>query len=614
MKQTITKLLGGALFALFLVPSNAQADWKDIKVDLTNGNLALEGEKTQGTWINSGDYIGFAVDGGGAVSRVAKDDASAVCQIKGKWHSNQWGWTNTEIIVPVEGTVKITYGAAYSYGGTVTVKNSSNETVATLSTLVDGVYYDSTHPEKVVYTYYSGPATTLTLTGGNYLLYLAIEASDYVPDNKTVTFSTGTTGATGVVPDAQTKDINLDNKLTIPTNHSLYLSGNTLTGWTDGANTYSVGDTYTITDDVTLTPVFTPNTTTLADRAAATVITWDFRRANGAPIVEWQGSGHADHIWVGQATIGGKTIDVKMDLDASSGKFNNASNTDCTQTNSGTTFTIPSLQDAVIELESHSSFTISSTTIDGSTAYTGTGTSHVSYTVTSTSGSSTIVIEDGSYYKYVKITLPAQPTRTVTISSAKYATYYSNIAYTLPENLQAATIDGETSGTLTLNYRYSAGDKVPGGTPVLLKATAAGDYTLTMDAEDATAAPTGNYLYGSDVATTTTGGDKYYALMYGTDSNASVLGFYWVNAGGAAFTSPAHKAWLALPDGGANFFSLDDNTTGINMVNGSEFKVNGEYYNLAGQHVAQPTKGLYILQPKGRSVARNVNGKKVLVK
>ena len=44
-------------------------------------------------------------------------------------------------------------------------------------------------------------------------------------------------------------------------------------------------------------------------------------------------------------------------------------------------------------------------------------------------------------------------------------------------------------------------------------------------------------------------------------------------------------------------------TTGINMVQGSRFKVNGEIYNLNGQRVAQPTKGLYI-----------VNGKKVVIK
>lgn len=134
MKQTITKLLGGALLALlFLMPSSVSAEWRDIKVDLTNKNLLLEGEDVQYRWVNgdnsSGDYIGIAVDNKGVVSRVDKDDANAVCQVKGKWHSDQWGWVNNEIIVPVEGTVKITIGDAYSYGSAVTVKNSSKESV-----------------------------------------------------------------------------------------------------------------------------------------------------------------------------------------------------------------------------------------------------------------------------------------------------------------------------------------------------------------------------------------------------------------------------------------------------------------------------------------------------
>jgi hypothetical protein len=48
--------------------------------------------------------------------------------------------------------------------------------------------------------------------------------------------------------------------------------------------------------------------------------------------------------------------------------------------------------------------------------------------------------------------------------------------------------------------------------------------------------------------------------------------------------------------------AFTDAETGINEVNAPEAAANG-YYNLAGQHVANPTKGLYI-----------VNGKKVLVK
>ena len=53
---------------------------------------------------------------------------------------------------------------------------------------------------------------------------------------------------------------------------------------------------------------------------------------------------------------------------------------------------------------------------------------------------------------------------------------------------------------------------------------------------------------------------------------------------------------------GLNFISLEGETTGINAVK-QEVKTNGVFFNLAGQRVAQPAKGLYI-----------VNGKKVIMK
>lgn len=212
---------------------------------------------------------------------------------------------------------------------------------------------------------------------------------------------------------------------------------------------------------------------------------------------------------------------------------------------------------------------------------------------------------DYCYLDYFTVT-GKKTTTSISISAAKYATYYNTIPVQLPANLQAATIDKETSGTLTLNYRYGEDDVIPGGTPVLLKATTAGDYTLTYATNNTDVSPSGNLLYGSDIETTTTGGGagaKYYALQYGTGGNADVLGFYWVNASGAAFTSGAHKAWLALPASTpANFFALDDETTGIKAVETSPVYA-GKYYDLQGRQVAQPTKGLYI-----------VNGKKVIIK
>lgn len=62
----------------------------------------------------------------------------------------------------------------------------------------------------------------------------------------------------------------------------------------------------------------------------------------------------------------------------------------------------------------------------------------------------------------------------------------------------------------------------------------------------------------------------------------------------AYFTGVPAKARLAF---------FDDETTGVNDVRSKMEDVRGDFYNLAGQRVAQPTKGLYI-----------VNGKKVVIK
>lgn len=66
------------------------------------------------------------------------------------------------------------------------------------------------------------------------------------------------------------------------------------------------------------------------------------------------------------------------------------------------------------------------------------------------------------------------------------------------------------------------------------------------------------------------------------------------------------RCYFTVPVAAARSLSFDvdeeGGTTSINTVQGSGVMVNG-YYNLAGQRVAQPTKGLYI-----------VNGKKVVIK
>ena len=59
------------------------------------------------------------------------------------------------------------------------------------------------------------------------------------------------------------------------------------------------------------------------------------------------------------------------------------------------------------------------------------------------------------------------------------------------------------------------------------------------------------------------------------------------------------RAYLTDPLSAPEFLPFEGNTTGIESVKSVGSK--GEFFNLAGQRVAQPAKGLYI-----------VNGKKVI--
>lgn len=162
-----------------------------------------------------------------------------------------------------------------------------------------------------------------------------------VNNTAALTYAVGETGAVGTVPEEMVVDEGTD--VVIPVNRTLYVEGKTLTGWSDGTNTYAPGTSYTINSDVTMTPVFTDNTVQLGD--AETTVVFDFQRQNGAPTFALQGN---TGILVEQAVINGQAIDVKMDIDTTSGKLANANWDDWAQVNGGAKFTVPVVADSVV--------------------------------------------------------------------------------------------------------------------------------------------------------------------------------------------------------------------------------------------------------------------------
>lgn len=182
----------------------------------------------------------------------------------------------------------------------------------------------------------------------------------------------------------------------------------------------------------------------------------------------------------------------------------------------------------------------------------------------------------------------------VYLTSAGYTTYapLTNVDFT-----GTGVTAYKVSAVGTDNVTLEEITKAPAGTPLVLQA-ATGSFGLNIVASAAEI--TGNQLLVSDGNATTNASNKVYALA--SKGDPAVVGFYLVKAGTKV---PAGKCYLSVAVTSApEFLGFDFNgeATGINEVQGAGLKVNG-YYDLQGRKVAQPTKGLYI-----------VNGKKVVIK
>ena len=168
------------------------------------------------------------------------------------------------------------------------------------------------------------------------------------------------------------------------------------------------------------------------------------------------------------------------------------------------------------------------------------------------------------------------------------AFYDGSQGYTLDANTKAYVATAK-SGTDAVTL--TSIDAVPAETPVVLK-TSAADHKIILTKGTPSAYTGTNYLK------VTTAGNAVDAYRLGYNSTDGVAFYPYAIA-----SAPAGVVYLELPPGArALTFEFDDNTTAIEAVKTQKI-ANGEYFNLAGQRVAQPTKGLYV-----------VNGKKVIIK
>jgi hypothetical protein len=162
-------------------------------------------------------------------------------------------------------------------------------------------------------------------------------------------------------------------------------------------------------------------------------------------------------------------------------------------------------------------------------------------------------------------------------------------AYTITGHSGNTILKGEVTGT------------VPAGTPLLLKGDANESYNIPIVGTNTTDLGTNLLVRGKGAAVDAgsgvtryvlgvNGGNAEFQKIVGTAANVSTDKAYLEFEGDV----PAHELT----------FDFDSETTAISeLTNTNLTNYTNEYFNLAGQRVANPTKGLYI-----------VNGKNVVVK
>ena len=203
----------------------------------------------------------------------------------------------------------------------------------------------------------------------------------------------------------------------VPKNQTLYYEGNTLDHWVDGAgNEYKIGESSKAPEKfIRMFPVFKPNAFNILNLTKEATATWNFAKNAGAPTINYEGT---KGILVTQLEADGKSIDLKITLDGSKGKFNNVSSVDHPeriQINQGSIVEFPSTKDCVAKwtaTEDNKKLTIAGETVT---------LSNQEASVTCTGASSIQKVEfnqgDGAYSKSFSVTYKPQTATKATIES-----------------------------------------------------------------------------------------------------------------------------------------------------------------------------------------------------
>ena len=351
--------------------------------------------------------------------------------------------TSNVVTVNVESSIAVTATVNLDGSGTVKMNPVSGIVVA-------GQTIEMTATPNTGYKFlnWTDATNTVLSTDNPYTFTPTADATITANFEKltAVTFEMGD-AENGIAPDVIYGDAG--ESVEIPANVFMYSAGKTLKGWTYGASIYSARQTLTLsTDDITLTPVFEANATDLASTKEDVTVTWSFQPNNGAPKFDYQNGQNWNDIkgnayYVIPTIVNGTSIDVAMQFETRSsktglsgnGKIYNISRTSNTQINGNTVFTVPVTNGCVIELKVANNYKITTTTINGTKDYTAGQT--IQYTYMGTDPTTQIVIGDGSYYEYIKVTYPGTTcvAPTYTTGNFNFERHATPVTFTAKEGM-----------------------------------------------------------------------------------------------------------------------------------------------------------------------------------
>ena len=186
---------------------------------------------------------------------------------------------------------------------------------------------------------------------------------------------------------------------------------------------------------------------------------------------------------------------------------------------------------------------------------------------------------------------------TVSVGSTGYSTYCPTQPLRLmgTEDIKAYIAKVKSEKEVKLSQIVGT---VAAGTGLVLKGWSS-NVTAQFEIAESGETYEGNLLVGVMSAVEIKSPDQY--VLVDKDGIAK-----FADTGYNAAVVPAGKAYLQVPSSGSRILNItfeDDETTGISVLQSTTKVQSSAYYNISGQRVVTPTKGVYV-----------IDGKKVIIK